>query len=65
MLKTRRPARWELHTIPADIVHRLPSDIAEHITETLRYRAEMAKKTTKAGRAEAAEYLTALTALEN
>jgi len=65
MPKTRRPARWELHTIPADIVHRLPSDIAEHITETLRYRAEMAKKTTKAGRAEAAKYLTALTALEN
>lgn len=65
MPKTRRPARWELHTIPADIVHRLPSAIAEHITETLRYRAMMANKRTKAGREEAAEYLTALTALEN
>jgi len=65
MPKTRRPARWELHTIPADIVHRLPYKLEEFVIETLRYRAEMAKKTTKAGRAEAAKYLTALTALEN
>lgn len=60
MTKTRRPARWELHTIPADIVHRLPYDLAEFVTETLRYRAMMAKTTTKTGRAFAAKCLTAL-----
>jgi hypothetical protein len=61
----RRPAQWELHTIPADIVHRLPDDIAEFIHETLQYRAMMANKRTKAGRKYAAECLAALTALES
>lgn len=60
----RRPAQWELHTIPADIVHRLPSDIAEHITETLRYRIR-ANQSSNAGREYAAKCLAALTALEN
>ena len=63
MPKTRRPARWELHTIPADIVHRLPYELEEFVLETLRYRAMMAKQTTKAGRAEAAKYLTAINVL--
>ena len=60
----RRPARWELHTIPADIVHRLPSAIAKHITETLRYRIG-ANQSSNASREYAAKCLAALTAMEN
>jgi hypothetical protein len=65
MPKTRRPAQWELHTIPADIVRRLPDDLAEFVTETLRHRAYETSKRSKAGREYAAACLAALTALEN
>ncbi len=36
---SRRPAQWDLHTIPADVAARLPYQLREALEEMLTFRA--------------------------